>query len=89
MTHTPATTDAVLGFISARYPRAELTADDDIFSVGYVNSLFAMELVMFLENTFGVVVPNDELRIDNFRTATAMTQLVARISAHPLSGVGS
>jgi methoxymalonate biosynthesis acyl carrier protein len=35
-----------------------------------------MELVMFIEKEFTVTIPNDELRIDNFRTAKAMTELV-------------
>ncbi|MFF3635573.1 acyl carrier protein [Streptomyces sp. NPDC002250] len=65
-------------FIVSRYPQAELTDDQDIFSLGFINSLFAMELVMFVEKEFGISIPNDELRIDNFRTVTAMAELVGR-----------
>ena len=36
---------------------------------------------MFVEKTFGITIPNEELRIDNFRTADAMASLVARLSA--------
>ncbi|MGP4101631.1 hypothetical protein [Nonomuraea sp. KM90] len=42
--------------------------------------MFAMELVMFVEKTFGVTIPNEELRIDNFRTASSMAELVVRLS---------
>lgn len=73
-------TTTILDFIQSRYPQAELTETEDIFQVGYVNSLFAMELVMFIEKAIGVTVPNDELRIDNFRTAVAMSSLVDRLS---------
>ncbi len=73
-------TAQVLEFIQSRYPQAELTDTEDIFQVGYVNSLFAMELVMFIEKTFGVTVPNEELRIDNFRTAVSMSELVERLT---------
>lgn len=69
----------VLGFIRARFPQVEIDAGQDIFELGFVNSLFAMELVMFVEKEFGVTIPNDELRIDNFRSATAMGQLVGRL----------
>ncbi len=72
------TTDQILSFITGRFPHAEIGPDQDIFSLGYINSLFAMELVMFLEGTFGITIPNDELRIDSFRTAVAMTELVDR-----------
>jgi len=70
----------ILTFVRGRYPQAEIDESQDIFSLGFVNSLFAMELVMFIEKTFNVTIPNDELRIDNFRTANSMTELVARLS---------
>ena len=66
--------------VRSRYPQAEITGDQDIFSLGFVNSLFAMELVMFVEKTFEVTIPNEELRIDNFRTAGSMAELVGRLS---------
>lgn len=72
--------DSVLDFIRNRYPQVEIDAAQDIFQLGYVNSLFAMELVMFVEKTFDVTVPNDELRIDNFRSADAMGALVGRLT---------
>ena len=71
-------TEQILSFITGRFPNAQLTGTQDIFSLGYINSLFAMELVMFLEKTFGITIPNDELQIDNFRTAVSMAELGAR-----------
>ena len=70
----------VLDFVRARYPQVDVDASQDIFQLGFVNSLFAMELVMFVEKTFDVLVPNDELRIDNFRSADSMAALVERLS---------
>ncbi len=70
----------VRDFIQGRYPDAQITESDDIFQLGFINSLFAMELVMFIEKQFGVTIPNDELRIDNFRTTTAMAALVERVT---------
>jgi len=72
--------DQVLTFIRGRYPQAEIDEAQDIFALGFVNSLFAMELVMFIEKTFGITIPNAELRIDNFRTANSMAELVSRLS---------
>lgn len=66
----------VTEFIEGRFPNLTLAADEDIFALGFVNSLFAMELVLFLENTFGFSVPNDALRLDNFRTVNSMVELV-------------
>ncbi len=72
--------DQILAFIRGRYPQVEIGDSDDIFQLGFVNSLFAMELVMFIEKTFGFAIPNDELRIDNFRSAKLMAELVDRLS---------
>jgi acyl carrier protein len=72
--------DDIRDFIVARYPTAELDDGDDIFALGYVNSLFAMELVVFVESHFEISIPNDELKLDNFRTVKAMTDLVGRLT---------
>ena len=75
--------DQILAFIRGRYPQVEIDSTQDIFQLGFVNSLFAMELVMFVEKTFGVKIPNAELRLDNFRTADSMAELVGRITSAP------
>ena len=54
----------------------EFEDDEDIFETGLVNSLFAMQLVMFVEKEFGIEVADDDLSLDNFRTVNAMSQLV-------------
>ncbi|HEU5331349.1 MAG TPA: acyl carrier protein [Actinocrinis sp.] len=79
MSDTTATT--ISSFIEGRFPQARIEPGLDIFSLGFINSLFAMELVMFLEKSFAVTIPNAELRIDNFRTVEAMAALVDRLGA--------
>jgi acyl carrier protein len=68
-------------FITAKYPAIELTDDQDIFALGFVNSLFAMELVLFIEKSFGARIPNTELKLDSFRSVDAMVVLVQRLTA--------
>ncbi len=68
----------IRGFIIGRFPNAELADDQDIFALGYVNSLFAMELVLFVEKQFGIEIPNQELDIANFRTIDAIAALIGR-----------
>jgi acyl carrier protein len=63
-------------FITGRYPQVRISDTDDIFSLGFINSLFAMELVMFIEKTFEMSLPNSALQIANFRTVEAMAALV-------------
>lgn len=59
----------------------ELQDGEDIFATGFVNSMFAMQLVQFVEGTFGVAVESEDLEIDNFRSVDAITALVERKSA--------
>lgn len=57
-------------------PVQELRDDDDIFTKGFVSSMFAMQLVAFVEEHFGIVVENDDLELDNFRSIAALTTFV-------------
>ncbi|MBN1040264.1 acyl carrier protein [Clostridium botulinum] len=50
--------------------------DEDIFELGFVNSLFAMQLVMFIEKEFGVSISNEDLDLKNFRTINSIVRLV-------------
>lgn len=74
----------ILGFLRSRFPQVEIGEDEDIFQIGFVNSLFAMELVMFVEKTFEVTIANQDLRIENFRSADAMAELVERLTSSPV-----
>jgi methoxymalonate biosynthesis acyl carrier protein len=63
-------------FMGKFFKNIELQDDEDIFALGFVNSLFAMQLVMFIEKEFGVTVEDEDLNIDNFRTINALATLV-------------
>ncbi|MFD3483687.1 acyl carrier protein [Streptomyces sp. NPDC058665] len=73
--------DRIRAFIGGRFPDITFTDDEDIFALGFINSLFAMELVMFIEKDIGVTLPNEELKFDSFRTVTAMASLIGRQAA--------
>ncbi|NUR60141.1 MAG: acyl carrier protein [Catenulispora sp.] len=59
--------------------KTEWEPGQDLFASGVVSSLFAMELVVFVEKAFDVVVEREDLAMDNFRTISAMTDLVLRL----------
>jgi acyl carrier protein len=73
----------VRAFIEARVPGVAFGDTDDIFALGIVNSLFAMELVLFLEKALGTRIPNEELVMDHFRSIDAMAALAARLGRGP------
>lgn len=55
-----------------------LTDESDIFSLGLVNSLFAMQLVMFLEDEFHIKIENHELDLGNFKSVNAIMAFLKR-----------
>ncbi|RKP52453.1 acyl carrier protein [Trinickia fusca] len=58
---------------------AEPVADDeDIFGKGLVDSLFALQLVDFIQNDFKLTVENEDLDLDNFCSIDAMESFVTR-----------
>ncbi|SUM53489.1 D-alanine--poly(phosphoribitol) ligase subunit 2 [Staphylococcus epidermidis] len=54
----------------------EIQNDDNIFEQGFVNSLFAMKLVKYIEDDFSIKLKNEDLNISNFSTINKIVQLV-------------
>lgn len=71
---------ALIGFIAERV-RDTVAPDQDLFSTGLVSSMFAMQLVVHLEEAYDIAIVGPELKLDNFRTARAMAELVLRLRA--------
>lgn len=72
--------DNLVGFLE-RHVKNTVAPEEDLFESGLVSSLFAMQLVVHLEGTFGVSVGGPDLKLDNFRSVNAMTALVGRLRA--------
>lgn len=70
--------ERVRQYLTQHFNNRTLRDDDDIFAQGFVTSLFAMQLVMFVEKEFGIQIDSDDLEIDNFRSVTALSELVNR-----------
>jgi len=52
--------------------------DDNIFELGLVDSLFAIQLVLFVEEEFDIDILDSELNIDNFSSVNRIGELVRR-----------
>lgn len=65
-------------FLSRFFKNHDLQPDEDIFALGFVNSLLAMQLVAFVEKEFGITIGDEDLDLDNFRSIRAIADLVAR-----------
>ena len=51
--------------------------DTDLFENGFVDSLFAIEIVVFLEKEFKIKIKNKEITKDNFRNINNIANVVA------------
>ncbi|MEU9124683.1 acyl carrier protein [Streptomyces sp. NPDC048506] len=78
----------LLEFLAAKAKKT-LEHDQDIFAVGGMSSLFAMQLVVHLEKTYAVTISGADLMLDNFRTVDAMVRLVRRLGPSAPGAVGT
>jgi methoxymalonate biosynthesis acyl carrier protein len=70
----------LLSYLQARL-KAAVTPEQDLFERGLVSSMFAMELVVHLEQDFDVSIVGSDLQLQNFRSVDAMTALVLRLQS--------
>lgn len=66
-------TKALLGRF---FHHLNLRDDEDIFALGFINSLFLAQLILFVEREFGITIENEDFGIENFRTINAIAQLI-------------
>jgi acyl carrier protein len=72
---------SISNFIARGVQAGAIEDDVDIFASGYVNSLFALEIVMFVEGRFRIRVEDEDLELDNFRSINAVARFVAQKTA--------
>jgi acyl carrier protein len=65
-------------FLSKLVRNHDLKDDEDIFALGFINSLAALQLVNFLEKEFGVSIEDEDLDFSNFSTLDNMDALLER-----------
>ncbi|MEW5901382.1 MAG: acyl carrier protein [Acidobacteriota bacterium] len=61
-------------FDDHRTPRDE----DNIFELGFVDSLFALELVRFIEQELGFELTNEDLEISNFSSVNNILAFIGK-----------
>lgn len=71
-------TGQIAAFMAKSFDGAEIELDQNIFETGFGNSLFAMQLVSFIELTFDIEVDAEDLEIENFSTIRRVAELVTR-----------
>ncbi len=65
-------------FLATYFRDYRLRDDEDIFAAGFVTSMFAIQMVQFIERQFGITIGTEDLMLDNFRTIDAVSRLIER-----------
>lgn len=63
-------------FLAGHLNGHEIGDDTDIFATGYVNSLFAVQLVMWIERTYGCTLSGADLVFENVNTVNHIAAFV-------------
>lgn len=69
--------DNIRAFLARFFRTTNLSDSDDIFALG-LNSLFAMQLVAWVEKEYGIQVVDEDLEISNFNSVNSIVTFVSR-----------
>ena len=58
------------------HDQQSLDPDDDLLNQGIVDSMGVLQLVNYIEETFGIRVSDEEIIPENFRSLNTLTNLV-------------
>ena len=66
----------IRNFLGRSIRDRELGDDEDLLELGFVNSLLAMQLLLFIEKTFDIRIEQQDMDLENFRSVNAILRLV-------------
>jgi acyl carrier protein len=76
------TTQKVREFIRSHIVNIEdnvrINTGDNIFELGFLDSMFALQLVNFIEEEWAVEVTDEDLDIDNFSTIDRIVGFISK-----------
>jgi acyl carrier protein len=75
---------AMLSWLNSRFAskRIVITADTPLFAKGLIDSLGILELIAWTEVNTGHTVPDERIRMDNFRTVARIARVFVPEEAH-------
>jgi acyl carrier protein len=68
--------EKVRTFLNGYFKDHDFADEEDIFASGYANSLFVMQLIAMVENEFAIILEDDDLDFENFRSIDAVARFV-------------
>jgi methoxymalonate biosynthesis acyl carrier protein len=68
--------ETVKSFMKHYIKKDDLKEEDNIFDQGLISSLFLVQLVSFIEEEYGISIPNEELDMDHFKDINSIASLI-------------
>ena len=71
--------EQIHGFVLEKFPQARkrgISFQDDLLKSGILDSLGILDLVTFVEQSFGITLSDDELLPENFQTVEHLATFV-------------
>ncbi|RKD31350.1 acyl carrier protein [Lacrimispora algidixylanolytica] len=68
--------EKVREFLSRFLRNYNVADDENLFDNKLVNSLFAMQLIVFIEREFEIALTNDDFQLENFQTINSIATLI-------------
>lgn len=67
---------AIITEIAVGIAEKSLSPDADLFEIGIIDSLGIMKLILFMEESFGIAINDEEIIPENFQTLNKMAKFV-------------
>ncbi len=66
----------ILEYLRSLDPEQFIQPNTDLLSTGILDSLASLQILCYLENQFGIRIPDTEVNLQNFQSAKTLTGLV-------------
>lgn len=81
--------DKIASIVCAALTIENIDADTDLIEEGLLDSLALVQLMVALEEGFGITIPPAQLDIEDYRSVKQMSKLITRLSlASTMSNYG-
>jgi acyl carrier protein len=74
---------ALMDFIKnevMRNKNAKLSEDEDLLSAGILDSLAILQLVAYIEDQFGIKIPDEDVVFENFQSISSLSAYLERFN---------
>jgi acyl carrier protein len=74
------TREKVYKFLGRFFKIDSITDKDDFYEKVLVNSLFSIQLVMFIESEFNITIQSEDLEMSNFSSVSSILNFIEKKS---------